>query len=53
MKGIYNGNYLLPGRSKGEMVAAHSLLTEDWLEGGQQIIEQACTAAPWQSGCRS
>lgn len=40
MKGICNRNYLLPGRRKGEMVAAHSLLTEDWFGGGQQITEQ-------------
>lgn len=40
MKGICNRNYLLPGRRKGEMVAACSLLTEDWFGGGQQITEQ-------------
>lgn len=30
-------------------MAAHSLLIEDWLEGGQQITEQVCTGAPWQT----
>lgn len=49
MKGICNRNYLLPGRRKGEMLGAHSLLTEDWLEGGQQITEQACSGAAWQT----
>lgn len=30
-------------------MAAHSLLTEDWLEGEQQITKQACLGAPWCS----
>lgn len=42
MKGICpeRRNYLLPGRREEEMLAAHSLLTEDWLEEGQEITEQ-------------
>lgn len=45
---VHNRSYLLPGRRAEEMLAGH-LLTEDWLQEGQQITKEecCCSSADW------